>query len=123
MLEINFYKIKFWAVIILVQIICFATGVFAGKYYFTTTNQNLNTPNFNTNQGQTTTTKNPEVAVEPNTSTNPSNNEACYIKGNISSKTKIYHMPGGSFYERTDPEMCFNSEGEAQAAGFTKSSR
>ncbi len=48
----------------------------------------------------------------------------CIIKGNISSQgRKLYHMPGGSFYERVNPEQCFATEGEAQAAGFTKSSR
>ncbi len=45
------------------------------------------------------------------------------IKGNIGSSGRIYHIPGGSFYERTIPEMCFNTETEAQAAGFRKSQR
>ena len=45
------------------------------------------------------------------------------IKGNISSSDKVYHLPGGSFYNRTTAEQCFNSEAEAQAAGFRKSSR
>lgn len=46
------------------------------------------------------------------------------IKGNIGSKgEKIYHMPGGSFYNRTNPEQCFDTEEAAQAAGFRKSSR
>jgi len=45
------------------------------------------------------------------------------IKGNISSKSKIYHMPGGAFYARTVPEMCFATETEAAAAGFRKSQR
>ncbi|MBX4187944.1 MAG: hypothetical protein KW793_02290 [Candidatus Doudnabacteria bacterium] len=45
------------------------------------------------------------------------------IKGNIgSSGSKVYHMPGGSFYNRTKAEACFNSEDEAKAAGFRKSS-
>ncbi len=44
----------------------------------------------------------------------------CYIKG---SKSKVYHLPGGSFYERTNPAACFNSEEEAVAAGYKKSSR
>ncbi|OGE86632.1 MAG: hypothetical protein A3J48_01675 [Candidatus Doudnabacteria bacterium RIFCSPHIGHO2_02_FULL_46_11] len=51
------------------------------------------------------------------------NGVVCRIKGNISSSSRIYHLPGGSFYDRTDPEMCFNTEAEAQAAGFRKSSR
>ena len=45
------------------------------------------------------------------------------IKGNIGSSGKIYHLPGGAFYERTVPELCFSSEADAQAAGFRKSSR
>lgn len=45
------------------------------------------------------------------------------IKGNISSSGKIYHLPGGSFYNRTNPEMCFDTEAQAQAAGFRKSQR
>jgi len=45
------------------------------------------------------------------------------IKGNIGSSGKIYHMPGGAFYERTIPELCFGSETDAQGAGFRKSSR
>lgn len=48
----------------------------------------------------------------------------CKIKGNISSSGgKIYHVPGGAFYDRTNPEQCFNTEAEAVAAGFRKSSR
>ena len=45
------------------------------------------------------------------------------IKGNISSSGKIYHLPGGAFYKRTNPEMCFATEADAQAAGFRKSQR
>ena len=47
----------------------------------------------------------------------------CVIKGNISASNKIYHEAGGAFYDRTNPEMCFNTEGDAVAAGFRKSSR
>ena len=48
----------------------------------------------------------------------------CVIKGNISSAgKKIYHVQGGAFYARVKPEECFNTEAEAQAAGFIKSSR
>jgi hypothetical protein len=45
------------------------------------------------------------------------------IKGNIGSSGKIYHVPGGSFYTRTDAEKCFVTEADAVAAGFRKSSR
>lgn len=41
------------------------------------------------------------------------------IKGNINSKgEKIYHLPGGAYYDRTDPEEWFRTEREAQEAGF-----
>jgi len=45
------------------------------------------------------------------------------IKGNVSSSGMIYHVPGGSFYDRTNAEMCFDTEEQARAAGFRKSSR
>jgi hypothetical protein len=48
----------------------------------------------------------------------------CPIKGNIASGgKKIYHMKGGSFYNRVKEEMCFNTETEAKGAGFVKSSK
>lgn len=46
------------------------------------------------------------------------------IKGNINSKgEKIYHLPGGMYYDQTIPEAWFKAEEEAQAAGFRKSLR
>lgn len=50
---------------------------------------------------------------------------SCPVKGNISASTgkKIYHIPGGAFYKKVKPEQCFNTEAEALAAGFVKSSR
>ncbi|MCL5666871.1 MAG: hypothetical protein M1383_03815 [Patescibacteria group bacterium] len=48
----------------------------------------------------------------------------CLIKGNLSSSgKKIYHVSGGAFYNIVKPEQCFQTEAEAQAAGFVKSSR
>ena len=44
-------------------------------------------------------------------------------KGNIGSAEKIYHMPGGSFYDRTNAEECFETEDAAKTAGYRKSSR
>lgn len=63
----------------------------------------------------------PETAVAGSSTDDP--NCVRKIKGNISSKSKIYHMPGGAFYARTVPEMCFSTEAEAVAAGFRKSQR
>lgn len=46
------------------------------------------------------------------------------IKGNINSRgEKIYHVPGGAFYERTIAEQMFCTEKEAVSAGFRKSKR
>ena len=53
----------------------------------------------------------------------------CRIKGNISRKgTRIYHVPGGQYYERTRidtsrGERWFCSEAEARAAGWRRSRR
>ncbi|MFD5215763.1 cell wall-binding repeat-containing protein [Microbacterium sp. NPDC058345] len=43
------------------------------------------------------------------------------IKGNASSM--IYHVPGGAFYTRTNPEECFRTEAAAKAAGYRRSQR
>ncbi len=45
----------------------------------------------------------------------------CTIKGNPSSK--IYHVPGGAFYDRLKSPVCFSSEAGAKTAGYRKSSR
>ena len=43
------------------------------------------------------------------------------IKGNADSG--IYHVPGGAYYSRTNPEECFRTEAAAVAAGYRKSQR
>jgi len=54
---------------------------------------------------------------------------SCEIKGNISAKgTKIYHLPGQSFYEKTrintrSGERWFCSEAEARGAGWRRAQR
>jgi endonuclease YncB( thermonuclease family) len=59
----------------------------------------------------------------------PSNSAACLIKGNISSKgERIYHVPGGRWYEATKideskGERWFCSEAEAVAAGWRPAKR
>ncbi len=56
-------------------------------------------------------------------SAKPVDGQPCIIKGNISGSSKIYHVKGGSSYEKTTPEACFNTEAEAVAAGFRKAKR
>ena len=43
------------------------------------------------------------------------------IKGNRSSR--LYHAPGGEFYDATRPEECFAAPADAEAAGYRRSSR
>jgi hypothetical protein len=65
-----------------------------------------------------------QLEVVDNSNQEPAKANDCNegeIKGNISGKNKIYHLPGGSFYNRTVAESCFKTEAEAQAAGFRKS--
>jgi micrococcal nuclease len=46
------------------------------------------------------------------------------IKGNINRRgERIYHVPGGAFYDRTKPERCFATEEEAQREGFRRARR
>lgn len=50
--------------------------------------------------------------------------EDCRIKGNISGSkknpVKTFHTPLSGWYGRIDPEMCFETEIEAEAEGFRK---
>ena len=52
----------------------------------------------------------------------------CTIKGNISARGRIYHMPGDDFYAKTGinlakGERWFCTEAEAQAAGWRRARR
>lgn len=55
------------------------------------------------------------------------NAEGCIsptIKGNIANNgEKIYHVPGGAFYDRTDAEEMFCTEAEAVSYGYRESQR
>ncbi len=78
--------------------------------------------NYTTNKSPDTKTPAKVGGTSKNTTIIPTNTPAndCPIKG---SKSKIYHIKGGSFYERTNPAQCFNTEEEALAAGYIKSTR
>jgi micrococcal nuclease len=46
------------------------------------------------------------------------------VKGNHSSSGElIYHVPGGAYYNKTNPEECFATPADAQAAGYRASKR
>jgi endonuclease YncB( thermonuclease family) len=64
------------------------------------------------------------------TQSDPNNGRTtCAIKGNVSSSgERIYHVPGGEYYSRTQitpskGERWFCTEGEARAAGWRRSKR
>jgi micrococcal nuclease len=62
--------------------------------------------------------KSTEAAPSSQSCSNPK------IKGNINSKgEKIYHVPGGQFYDRTKAEELYCTEEEAVEAGFRKSQK
>ena len=69
-----------------------------------------------TTQPQATPAPTPTPASQPQQS-----QSACVIKGNEGRNGKIYHMPGQKYYNKTNPEVVFCSEIEAQNAGFRKS--
>ena len=52
---------------------------------------------------------------------NVNSQKDCLIKGN--SNSKIYHIPGGAFYERMKTPECFESEEAAKKAGYRRSGR
>ena len=69
-----------------------------------------------TTQPQATPAPTPTPAPQPQQP-----QSACVIKGNEGRNGKIYHMPGQKYYNKTNPEVVFCSEIEAQNAGFRKS--
>ncbi len=87
------------------------------------------TPNETRQQRDTPT---PSLAPTPPSSgggsSPPASGNSCPsdapIKGNLSSSGElIYHRPGDQYYNQTNPEECFASESDAQAAGYRASQR
>ena len=107
-------------------VVIFFVGFGTGKYEKGFKRDNYQLPNYTTsaNEKQTILPDGGEGAVA-GAQTGAANLPGdCPIKGNIGSAgKKIYHVKGGAFYDRTKAEQCFNTEKEAVAAGFVKSSR
>jgi hypothetical protein len=126
-------KIAIGVCFVLVFIIGFGTGRYDKESTSRRTKANNNQKYYNTDTSikpktETAETKEGEAVVGKvlsiTASTTTPKTQSCIIKGNISSTgSKIYHMAGGAFYERTNPEQCFNTEAEALSAGYRKSSR
>ncbi|QQS22521.1 hypothetical protein IPM19_02720 [bacterium] len=127
--EIDFEKIRMWAVIVIVQAASFGMGMYTARTYWRDAHEPSASLNYSTeqpkSQNQTAVPAAGGVSQAGGAATASLDPQNCsQIKGNISGSNKTYHMPGGAFYDRTTtPEMCFSTESEAQAAGFKKSSR
>lgn len=73
-------------------------------------------------QGKKKNTSSSKSHSEKKESSTQRENSKQQIKGNINSKgEKIYHVPGGRYYEQTKPEEWFDTEEDAIKAGFRKS--
>lgn len=50
--------------------------------------------------------------------------DTCPATAPIKAKTRsgIYHVPGGRFYDRTVPDRCYATEAAAEADGYRRSS-
>jgi hypothetical protein len=112
--NLDIKKIKERAKPIAITAVCFVAVFTAGFGV----GKNKTNSSANTTKRSTNYTTNSNTAEKPTVPT--ASQSDCKIKG---SKSKIYHVPGGSFYNRTNAAQCFETEEEAQAAGYTKSSR
>lgn len=70
----------------------------------------------------------PEARRRPRPGPSTGDAVSCRIKGNISASGRIYHVPGGYYYQRTGidesrGERWFCSEAEARAAGWRRARR
>jgi hypothetical protein len=138
-MAMNYQTIKKWCkeekdkiVIGMCFVLIFIVGFGSGKYVQNGVSSAQSQNNYTTNSNkkpffQPNTATGGETAAKPAVSPpqvlGATTTLPCIIKGNISSNKKIYHVKGGAFYDRTKAEMCFNTEDEAQGAGFVKSSR
>lgn len=78
--------------------------------------------NYNENQTQVQTV---QASSETTTEQTPAASVPSDCNGKIKgSSSHKYHLPGGAFYDKTThPIACFDTEEQAKAAGFVKSSR
>jgi micrococcal nuclease len=81
---------------------------------------------FNDNVTKQSSNHKQNITSSSKTANNIYSNQQCkkVIKGNITSTgKKIYHVPGGQYYQITKPEQTFCTEEEAQKAGYRNSMR
>lgn len=100
---------------IIVKFLTYA-GLIASGFWMGMVYSNASTRNFKTSKGPSAPA-NLEIAptIQP---PNPK------IKGNRNGRGElIYHVPGGQFYDRVKGQAFFQTEEEAQQAGYRKSQR
>ena len=120
----KFYEKKNYIVVALGFVLVFLLGFGTGIFEKDRRKNGASLPNYTTNNEKTvekakvetkTVTETPKIGeskvLGQATSSTPA--QECVIKGNISTNSKIYHVRGGAFYERTNAEMCFKTEEEA----------
>jgi hypothetical protein len=97
-----------------------AIGFFGGQSINSKPHNDAQLPSVSASTNYTETKPSLQTNLTPQTPSEPLNCEG-KIKG---SSTHKYHVPGGAFYKKTTkPIACFDTEAEAKAAGFVKSSR
>lgn len=120
--KLTVYKKEF--VLAAAFIVVFLAGYGTGIGERSSQRSNQNQINYNTNLTDQQTKTEPALQQTTTDQTLENSQPAvteCLIKGTSS---RIYHLPGGAFYDRvTNPATCFNSEAEAASAGYRKSSR
>jgi hypothetical protein len=122
-LETRKQTLLYCLIVVLIFIVGFGAGRSGGD-----NKKSQNISNYNTKE-TTKPIENKEADAPIPTITetkieNPAvTNQAGECKTIKGSKSKIYHLPGGVFYDRTKAFTCFASESEAQVAGYRKSSR
>ncbi len=114
----NKQKIIYGFCFVLVFVIGFGTGRFDRDYQKTRT-QPQSYYTTKSAAGKAAAGGGGEAAKVLGTTTDPQS--PCPVKGNPGSK--IYHLPGGAFYDTLKSPQCFQSEAQAQAAGYRKSGR
>lgn len=120
-------QLRIFLVAALMFIVGFGTGRAWNKPKVPDSTQQSNY-NVNINVKPETSESPAATIIEPKddnslTPQKPQPGQPCVVKGNISGSSKIYHIKGGASYDKVSPEACFNTETEAQAAGFRKAKR
>jgi hypothetical protein len=122
-LEENKQKMVLLVCFVLVFVIGFGAGRFE-KEIARTKEKVQNQTNYNTKPAPATSQqgKGEEAAAPIQAKVlGASADQTCPVKGNSSSK--IYHVPGGAYYATLKSPKCFQTEVQAQAAGYRKSGR